>query len=35
MILYHGTNQNIPKINLDLCKPYKDFGKGVYTTHCR
>ena len=32
MILYHGTNINIQSINLALCRPYKDFGKGFYTT---
>ena len=28
MILYHGSNTIIEKIDLSLCKPYKDFGKG-------
>ena len=32
MILYHGSNTIIDKIDLSLCKPYKDFGKGFYTT---
>ena len=32
MILYHGTNVDIKAINLALCRPYKDFGKGFYTT---
>ena len=32
MILFHGSNTEIDKINLDMCKPYKDFGKGFYTT---
>lgn len=32
MILYHGSNAIIEKIDLSLCKPYKDFGKGFYTT---
>lgn len=32
MILYHGTNLEIQTINLALCRPYKDFGKGFYTT---
>lgn len=32
MILYHGTNLNIEKIDLKLCRPYKDFGKGFYLT---
>ena len=32
MILYHGSNTIIEKIDLSLCKPYKDFEKGFYTT---
>ena len=32
MILYHGSNTAIDKINLALCKPYKDFGQGFYLT---
>lgn len=32
MILYHGSNVEINQINLNLCKPYKDFGRGFYTT---
>lgn len=32
MILYHGTNIDIQSINLALCRPYKDFGRGFYTT---
>ncbi|MCM1385770.1 MAG: DUF3990 domain-containing protein [Bacillus sp. (in: Bacteria)] len=32
MILYHGTNIDIQVIDLALCRPYKDFGKGFYTT---
>ena len=32
MILYHGTNIDIDKIDLEKCAPYKDFGKGFYTT---
>lgn len=28
--LYHGSNVEIDKIRLDLCKPGKDFGKGFY-----
>jgi hypothetical protein len=32
MILFHGSNVEIDKINLSLCKPYKYFGKGFYTT---
>lgn len=32
MILYHGTNIDIDNIDIDKCQPYKDFGKGFYTT---
>ncbi|MCM1188734.1 MAG: DUF3990 domain-containing protein [bacterium] len=32
MILYHGFNTEILSINLASCRPYKDFGKGFYTT---
>lgn len=32
MILYHGTNVDFDKIELDKCENYKDFGKGFYTT---
>lgn len=32
MILYHGTNIDIQSIDLALCRPYKDFGRGFYTT---
>ena len=32
MILFHGSNIEIDNIVLNLCKPYKDFGKGFYTT---
>ena len=32
MILYHGSNVAIEEIDLSLCKPYKDFGKGFYLT---
>lgn len=32
MILYHGTNLDIQMIDLSLCRPYKDFGRGFYTT---
>lgn len=31
-MLYHGTNLDIQAINLAMCRPYKDFGKGFYTT---
>ena len=32
MTLYHGTNIEIRSIDLALCRPYKDFGRGFYTT---
>jgi len=32
MILYHGSNIEIEKIDLSKCRPYKDFGRGFYTT---
>ena len=32
MILYHGMNLDIDRIDLEKCAPYKDFGKGFYTT---
>ncbi|MCL2222789.1 MAG: DUF3990 domain-containing protein [Oscillospiraceae bacterium] len=32
MLLYHGSNQEIISIDLQLCKPYKDFGRGFYLT---
>jgi len=32
MILYHGSNIEIDKIDLGKCKPFKDFGPGFYTT---
>lgn len=32
MILYHGTNCVVDKIDLNKCLPYKDFGKGFYLT---
>lgn len=32
MILYHGTNIDIQSIDLALCRPYKDFGRGFYNT---
>ena len=32
MILYHGSNVEIQSIDLSMCKPYKDFGKGFYLT---
>ena len=35
MTLYHGTNVDIQSIDLALCRPYKDFGRGFYTTKLR
>ena len=32
MILYHGSNLEIKTIDFSVCRPYKDFGKGFYTT---
>ena len=32
MILYHGTNTEIEFVDLEKCRPFKDFGKGFYTT---
>lgn len=32
MRLYHGSNIEIGRINLEMCRPYKDFGKGFYLT---
>lgn len=32
MRLYHGSNISIEHINLAMCRPYKDFGKGFYLT---
>lgn len=32
MILYHGSNMAIEDIDLNRCRPYKDFGKGFYLT---
>lgn len=32
MILYHGTNLDIQLVDLALCRPCKDFGRGFYTT---
>jgi hypothetical protein len=35
MNLYHGSNIEIDKIDLGRCRPYKDFGKGFYTSPLR
>lgn len=32
MLLYHGSNQEIMEIDLERCRPNKDFGKGFYLT---
>ncbi len=32
MRLYHGSNLDIQAIDLALCRTYKDFGRGFYTT---
>lgn len=32
LILYHGSNIEIMKLDLSKCKPYKDFGRGFYLT---
>ena len=32
MMLYHGSNIEIEKIDLMKCKPFKDFGRGFYST---
>lgn len=32
MTLYHDSNVKITNINLNKCRPYKDFGKGFYCT---
>lgn len=35
MILYHGSNAEIKEIDLKICKPFRDFGKGFYLTDIR
>ena len=32
MRLYHGSNIAIDNINLAMCRPYKDFGRGFCLT---
>ena len=32
MILYHGSNIYIQRVELERCRPYKDFGRGFYCT---
>lgn len=31
-LLYHGSLESVDKINLNKCKPWKDFGRGFYLT---
>jgi hypothetical protein len=35
MIVYHGSYREIHKIDLSLCVPHRDFGKGFYVTKFR
>jgi len=35
MILYHGSNTPVTKIDFNKCRPYKDFGQGFYSTDIR
>lgn len=35
MILYHGSNVVVKEIKLEICKPFRDFGKGFYLTDIR
>ena len=35
MILYHGSNVEVTEIDLNKCRPYKDFGRGFYLTDIR
>lgn len=35
MILYHGSNIKVTKIDLSKCRPFKDFGRGFYLTSMR
>jgi hypothetical protein len=32
VILYHGSNVEVPAIDFAKCRPYRDFGKGFYLT---
>jgi hypothetical protein len=32
MIIYHGSNLAIEQIDLNKCRPFKDFGRGFYCT---
>jgi hypothetical protein len=35
MRLHHGSNLIVSQIDLSLCRPYKDFGRGFYLTTLR
>ena len=35
MILFHGFNTKVMEIDLEKCRPYKDFGRGFYLTDIR
>lgn len=35
MMLYHGSNTQIDKIDFQKCRPYKDFGRGFYLTEIK
>lgn len=35
MILYHGSNIEVQEINLKMCKPFRDFGRGFYLSDIR
>lgn len=35
MILYHGSNTVVNNIDINKCKPHKDFGRGFYLTSIR
>lgn len=32
MILFHGSNMPVDSVDLNKCRPYKDFGRGFYLT---
>jgi hypothetical protein len=32
LILYHGSNIEIEQVDINKCRPYKDFGQGFYLT---
>ena len=32
MILFHGSNTEIDRVDLGKCRPFKDFGRGFYLT---